>query len=331
MPLTVNQIQNAYVAFFNRPADTAGLNYWSSYAGSATDLLNTFAVSSEYTSLYAGMNNTQIVNTVYGNLFGRDADLAGLNYWVGQLTAGNLKIGNIADAINKGAQGVDATAVANKTTAATAFTNSLDTVAKVIAYSSVSSSGLAAVKTWLSGVTTTASLTTATTSAGLTAITSTVSSNVSATGQTFTLTTGADNSSLLGSAGTNSVTGNDTFSGVIVAQNGTGTTAQAGDVISGGTGTDQLTLSITGANAAGGNATTSVNAITLSGVEKVSVLNFQTIAMNVAAATIDGSLFDSSLATVALSASSSTATMGDTAFVNVQKIVNAEMGHAWVA
>ncbi len=47
--------------------------------------------------------------------------------------------------------------------------------------------------------------------------------------------------------------------------------------------------------------------------------------MNVAAATIDASLFDSSLATVALSASSSTATMGDTAFTNVQKIVNAEM------
>jgi trimeric autotransporter adhesin len=63
----------------------------------------------------------------------------------------------------------------------------------------------------------------------------------------------------------------------------------------------------------------------LSGVEKVSVLNFQTLAMNVAAATIDASLFDSSLATVALGASSTTATMGDTAFTNVQKIVNAEM------
>ena len=326
MPLTVSQIQNAYVAFFNRPADTAGLNYWSSYAGDATALLNTFALSAEYTSLYAGLNNTQIVNTVYGNLFGRESDLAGLNYWVGQLTAGNLKIGNIADAINKGAQGVDATAVANKTTAATSFTNSLDTVAKVIAYSSVSSSGLAAVKTWLSGVTTNETLTTSTSSAGLTAITTTVSTNVSATGQTFTLTTGADNSSLVGSAGTNSVTGNDTFTGVVVAQNGTGTTAQAGDVINAGSGTDQLTLSITGANA--GNATTSVNAITLSGVEKVSVLNFQTVAMTgaVAAATIDASLFDSSLATVALSASSSTATMGDTAFTNVQKIVNAEMG-----
>lgn len=31
MALTTAQIQNAYVAFLNRPADVAGLTYWSSY------------------------------------------------------------------------------------------------------------------------------------------------------------------------------------------------------------------------------------------------------------------------------------------------------------
>jgi len=316
MPLTVNQIQNAYVAFFNRPADTAGLNYWSSYAGSATDLLNTFAVSSEYTSLYAGMNNTQIVNTVYGNLFGRESDLAGLNYWVGQLTAGNLKIGNIADAINKGAQGVDATAVANKTTAATSFTNSLDTVAKVIAYSSVSSSGLAAVKTWLSGVTTTASLTTATSTAGLTAITSTVTSNVSATGQTFTLTTGVDTSALVGSLGTNNTSGNDTFNAVISnvgATNTTGTSLQAGDAVSGGTGTDTLSISV-----AGGTAGTNA-AVTMTGIERVIVSN-----VNSATQSISMALADSSLTTVGHSSSNTNAV---TTFTGLSKIVASELSN----
>ena len=43
MALTNTQIQNAYVAFFNRPADVEGLNYWLSYSGSTGDLLNTFA------------------------------------------------------------------------------------------------------------------------------------------------------------------------------------------------------------------------------------------------------------------------------------------------
>ena len=105
MALSVSQIQNAYVAFFNRPADVAGLNYWSSYAGSSSDLLRTFAQQSEYTSLFTGLNNTQAVNLIYNNLFGRDADLPGLNYWVGQLANGKVTVANIADAVNKGAQG----------------------------------------------------------------------------------------------------------------------------------------------------------------------------------------------------------------------------------
>ena len=87
-----------------------------------------------------------------------------------------------------------------------------------------------------------------------------------------------------------------------------------------------MNLSVTGSNG-GATVTTNVNALSLNGVEKVSVLNFQTLALtgNTFAATIDASLFDSSLATLALGASSSTATMGDTSFTNVQKIVNAEM------
>jgi TorA maturation chaperone TorD len=125
MALTTAQIQNAYVAFFNRPADVAGLTYWSSYAGSSADLLNTFAQSAEYKSLYSGMNNTQLVNAVYQNLFGHAPDIAGLTYWVTQLDQGKLAIGNIADAINKGAQGTDATIIDNKTTAATEFTKAL--------------------------------------------------------------------------------------------------------------------------------------------------------------------------------------------------------------
>jgi len=114
---------------------------------------------------------------------------------------------------------------------------------------------------------------------------------------------------------------------VVVSTNASGTTAQAGDVLNGGLGTDQLNLSITGANA-GATTTTAVNAVSLSGIEKVSVLNFQTLAMTggTFATTIDASLFDSSLSTLALGASSSTATLGDTSFANVQKIVNAEMG-----
>ena len=189
MALTTAQIQNAYVAFFNRPADVAGLTYWSTYAGSTADLLNTFAQSTEYKNLYSGLNNTQIVNAVYSNLFGHTPDVAGLTYWVTQLDQGKLAIGNIADAINKGAQGTDATIIANKTTAATEFTKALDTTAEIVAYAGVNSTGLDAVKAWLAAVTSdSATLTNATSTATLTSITTTVLNNVASTGSTFTLT-----------------------------------------------------------------------------------------------------------------------------------------------
>ena len=79
MALTTAQIQNAYVTFFNRPADVAGLNYWSTYTGSANDLFTAFSKANEYTSLFTGMNNTQIVTTIYENMFNRAPDVAGLN------------------------------------------------------------------------------------------------------------------------------------------------------------------------------------------------------------------------------------------------------------
>lgn len=226
MALTTAQIQNAYVAFFNRPADVAGLTYWSSYAGSTADLLNTFAQSTEYKGLYSGMNNTQLVNAVYQNLFGHTPDVAGLTYWVTQLDQGKLSIGNIADAINKGAQSTDASIIANKVAAATAFTAALDTTAEVVAYAGVNSTGLTAVKAWLAAVTSDASTVPNTDSVNK--ITATVVSNGAAI-TTTALTTSMDN--LTGS------NGNDVF----VADNtAAGKQLSVVDVVNGGLGNDTL-------------------------------------------------------------------------------------------
>lgn len=254
MALTTAQIQNAYVAFFNRPADVAGLNYWSTYAGSTADLLNTFAQSSEYKALYSGLNHTQMVNAVYQNLFGHAPDVAGLSYWVTQLDNGKLAIGSIADAINKGAQGTDATIISNKVTAASAFTAALDTTAEILAYAGVNSSGLQAVKDWLNTVTSdTASVTTAT-GAALTTVLTTVQSNVASTGSTFTLTKSVQV--------TEGTSGSDT---IISGDDGGTATLNAGDVINGGAGTDTLKIFNAAAVTNGANFTTA----TISGVENV--------------------------------------------------------------
>lgn len=256
MALTTAQIQNAYVAFFNRPADVAGLTYWSTYAGSTADLLNTFAQSAEYKSLYSGLNNTQTVNAVYQNLFGHAPDVAGLQYWVTQLDQGKLAIGNIADAINKGAQGTDATIISNKVTAATAFTTALDTTAEIVAYAGVNATGLDAVKAWLAAVTSdSATLTTATSTATLTSITNTVLNNVG--GTSYSLTTGVDNLTGTGA--------NDIFT----ADN-TGSSKQlvAADQINGGAGTDTLKI-----YNASGDAIESVAFGTLSSIENLYLNN----------------------------------------------------------
>lgn len=234
MALTTAQIQNAYVAFFNRPADVAGLTYWSTYAGNTADLLNTFAQSAEYKSLYAGLNNTQTVNAVYQNLFGRTPDVAGLTYWVNQLDQGKLAIGNIADAINKGAQGTDSTIISNKVTAATAFTNALDTTAEIVAYAGVNATGLASVKSWLAAVTSdAATLTSATSASGLSSITTTVLNNAGSNGQTYTLTTGVD-----ALTGTSS---NDIFNAV-QSTTAASNTLNSFDNLNGGLGTDTLNI-----------------------------------------------------------------------------------------
>lgn len=274
MPLTTAQIQNAYVAFFNRPADVAGLTYWSSYAGSTADLLNTFAQSAEYKALYSGLNNTQMVNAVYQNLFAHTPDVAGLTYWVTQLDQGKLSIGNIADAINKGAQGTDATIIANKVTAATAFTNALDTTAEIVAYAGVNSPGLAAVKSWLAAVTSdAATLTSATSTTGLATITGTVLNNVASTGSTFALTTSIDN--ITGTSG------NDT----IIGDFGVTNQVSAADQIDGGAGTDEFQLygtlaslptiikNVEKINLSGYGDNKSINVSTLSGVTDLVLRN----------------------------------------------------------
>ncbi len=85
-------------------------------------------------------------------MFGRDAEIAGLNFFVDALNKGTLNINNIAIAILDGAQGNDKTISANKIAAADLYTKALDTGSEVVAYS-----GLAAAaqgRTFVTGVTT---------------------------------------------------------------------------------------------------------------------------------------------------------------------------------
>ncbi|PQP00944.1 hypothetical protein C5614_05150 [Massilia phosphatilytica] len=181
-------IQKLYVAYFNRPADTAGLAYWEGVVeaakGDTTAVSAAFAADTEYKTAYAGMSNADIVNKVYMNLFGRPAEAAGKDYWAKALDNKTITIDQVVTAIASGAQDTDLVAYNNKVKAATAFTAALDTSAEQSGYSGDAANAVA--KTFISSVTTSATLSAAIAPATLGA---TVAKAVAA-GTPFTLNSG---------------------------------------------------------------------------------------------------------------------------------------------
>lgn len=161
----VAAVQELYVAYFGRPADVAGLDYWTNVVaaqgGSTTAVSASFATQPEYIVQYFGKTNAQIIDQIYANMFGRASSTTdGRSYWVNLLNEGKVGISTIVAEVANGAQGADDTSVQNKITAATAFTAALDTEAEQAGYNGTSALALA--KAFITGVTTNATLTNAT-------------------------------------------------------------------------------------------------------------------------------------------------------------------------
>lgn len=270
MSAYTSTIQKMYVAFFNRPADFNGLLNWEAYAAGKSEaalvsaIAKEFAKAAEYTIVFKGMEYSQIVTKIYNNLLNRDPDISGLTNWVNHLVKGESTIDSLVTDILTVAGADDLKTINNKVTAATAFTNALDTVAEANAYSGAAANAVAAA--WLAAVGTDASLTAATTPAALTAVTTSVLNNSgNAVGQTFTLTVGSDTgAAFVGTAN------NDTFNGNAVAA---GNTWSVGDAIDGGMGND--TLNVTQAA-----AITVPTGASVSNIENVNLLSGSTVTVN---------------------------------------------------
>jgi len=153
----------------------------------------------------------------------------------------------------------------------------------------------------------------ATRTAALASITNGTAAGVGGSaGQTFTLTTGSD-TTLTGGSGADSYFG-------VVGTNGlssNGSTLNPGDNLNGAGGTDTLTISVSGTD----TAALTVASVTLGGIEKISVLNYETSATDT---TFDTSTW-TGVTTLGLGGSSAT---GDTVFSNVKNVVDAEMAGA---
>lgn len=147
------EIQKIYIAYFNRPADSAGLTYWVSQINSGqasiADITSAFATTQEYRDLYAGSTPSDVVTSVYKNLFGRAPEAEGLAYWVTELETGRLGIGTVAYQTLNGAQMADKAIVENKALAASDFTARLDAAGKGDEYTG---DAIASARNWLSAI-----------------------------------------------------------------------------------------------------------------------------------------------------------------------------------
>lgn len=271
MPISTADLNKAYLAYFGRPADITGLSYFKNLE--QADVIKAFDASAESQALY-GTNLVAKVNAIYNNLFNRDAEPAGLQYWVNQISTGAITAAGAAFAILNGAQGTDVTSVANKLTAAQAFVSALDTTPEIVGYN-----GLAAAQSardWLHTVSQTPESLAAAVAGVDKAVSAATAAGAAGTGQTFTLTTNID--TITGTAG------NDTIIGGVGAAGGNSTLGSA-DVINGGAGTDTLKLTTEGAVAvvatpnitsvekvevqALGTAGTTVNLVNATGVQEI--------------------------------------------------------------
>ncbi|MCD6008527.1 DUF4214 domain-containing protein [Halomonas sp. IOP_31] len=247
--------QQLYVAYYGRPADPKGLTYWADQieAKSVENVVNAFGTSEEFDARFGDQTNEQLVNNLYNQMFGRNAELEGLNYYSEQLASGESTLAEIALDIANGAQNEDATALSNKVAVADAFTTDIDTTEEVLAYQGTDAAQAA--RDFLSTVDETTDPAAVNVEAELAEL---VNNNDQNPGQAFTLTTGIDTSPAFDGGA-----GDDTYVG-------TDATYTTGDDLNGGDGSDTLKLVFANANSA---------AVDLTSIENVSIrdLNGNTV------------------------------------------------------
>ena len=87
-----NELQKLYIAFFGRPGDPSGINYWLSRSNESLtikEISNQLSIQDEYLQYIVYDKSFDFkINKIYLNLFNRKADFDGLNYWIGKYTSG---------------------------------------------------------------------------------------------------------------------------------------------------------------------------------------------------------------------------------------------------
>lgn len=131
-------VQRAYIAYYGRPADTGGVDWWASELqskSSMTGIINAFGNSAEANSLYGASNESTRITKVYEQLFDRAPEAGGMQYWSSEISSGRVSLAAAALEILNGASGNDKLMIDNKLLVARAFTKAIDTQTEISLYS----------------------------------------------------------------------------------------------------------------------------------------------------------------------------------------------------
>lgn len=254
MATVSQQIQQIYVGLLGRAADKAGLDYWAAeIAGGVLSIeqlrANIVNEQPEYAAGQGSMTRAQAVADLYENLFNRQPDDAGLEYWVNGGGA-SVNIDQLVLALIDGAAAADQLVLDNKTEVAEYYT--------AAAGADYTADAAAGAVDDVDG-----------TRASVDAAKGAVDSGSVATGDTYMLTKGLDNYQ--------GTSGNDTIIGSVDNVNGELNTMSTLDVVNGGAGVDTLQIAFNHA------LTPAIALPNLSNVEIIEVQATQAVTLDTSA------------------------------------------------
>ena len=113
------------MAYYGRPGDAGGLDFWAGKLegvdGNLKEIINEFGTSMEFTERFGDLDDKELVNNIFLQLFGRDADSGGLNFYVNALREGRFTLASLALNVADGTQDLDELIKFNKLRAANTF------------------------------------------------------------------------------------------------------------------------------------------------------------------------------------------------------------------
>jgi len=105
-------VHSFYLAFFGRPADPAGLKFWSEHLatvnGDLAIIAESFAGSEEARVRFGDDTPAERIAEIYQQLFNRAPEAGGLAFWTAAVEQSHVSLADVAISILEGAQGTDA-------------------------------------------------------------------------------------------------------------------------------------------------------------------------------------------------------------------------------